>query len=401
MNPVKIYDMEFMPDHNTFLVTTDFELQIRSTETGEILEIYPFGSQELEFTPDSTRLVTYNIDSIFIRNINDFSIVNYYSIPLSEEGWRYNIQAMQVDPIRPYIYFIRGICIEQGGDPRICYKRVLMLNYETMELEEDITPEGFEKRYCKKLAISRDGKYLAGVTESNSKIVIWDLDTRKVIQELQICPFDLPWDDHGNPTCVKFSQLDNDKIYISGIFPKGVNIPVFSGIYIYSVKSNSIIDSTFNIVKGYFDFFDNEERIIHSNGFSLFIINLEQKSVEYKGDLFDIVTPIIYSKVKDVCVGTDSRHISKISYERNSNINNQNDTTQKVYPNPTKSKVYINLEDKFEYTWQLFNFEGKLLIESKELNQKEIDLSNFPNGVYLLHLKYGDKEETIKIVKEG
>jgi hypothetical protein len=54
-----------------------------------------------------------------------------------------------------------------------------MLNYETMELEEDITPEGFEKRYCKKLAISKDGKYLAGVTESNSKIVIFDLDTRK------------------------------------------------------------------------------------------------------------------------------------------------------------------------------------------------------------------------------
>ena len=401
MNPVKIYDMEFMPDHNTFLVTTEFELQIRSTETGEIIKTYPFGSQELEFTPDSTRLVTYNIDSIFIRDLDDFSVVNYFSIPLSKEGWRYNIQAMQVDPIRPYIYFIRGICIEQGGEPRICYKRVFMLNYETMELEEDITPEGFEKRYCKKLAISRDGKYLAAVSEGKSKIVIFDLDTRKAIQELQICPWDLPWDDHGNPTCVKFSQLDNDKIYISGIFPKGVNIPVFSGIYIYSVKSNSIIDSTFNIVKGYFDFFDNEERIIHSNGFSLFIINLEQKSVEYKGDLFDIVTPIIYSKVRDVCVGTDSSHISKLRYGRNSSINNQYDTTQKVNPNPTTGKIYINLEDILELTWQLFNFEGKLLIESKEVNQKEIDLTNYPNGVYLLHLQYDGQEETIKIVKEG
>ena len=133
----------------------------------------------------------------------------------------------------------------------------------------------------------------------------------------------------------------------------------------------------------------------------MFIINLEQKSVEYKGDLFDIVTPIIYSKVKDVCVGTDSRHISKISYERNSNINNQNDTTQRVYPNPTNGKIYINLENKLEFTWQLFNFEGKLLIESKELNQKEIDLTNYPNGIYLLHLHYDGQEKTIKIVKEG
>jgi hypothetical protein len=141
--------------------------------------------------------------------------------------------------------------------------------------------------------------------------------------------------------------------------------------------------------------------MIYSNGWSLFIINLNNMIIEYTGDLYDIATPILYSKEHDIFIGTDSRHISKISYERNSSINNQYDTTQKVYPNPTKSKVYINLEDKFKYTWQLFNFEGKLIKTSKEVNQKEIDLTNYPNGIYLLHLQYDGQEKTIKIVKEG
>jgi hypothetical protein len=401
MNPVRIHDMEFMPDHNTFLVTTSGELQIRSTETGEILETYPFGSQELEFTPDSTRLISYFRDTLFIRNLDDFSLIKTYIIPPNEEEWSFNFHGLQVDPIRPYIYVIREANEKFGMEPRFTFRRILMFNYETMQLEADLTPEGFEKRLCEKIAISRDGKYLAGITEGNSKIVIWDLDSRTVYKERQICPYYLEYNDWGNPRCVKFSQLDNDKIYISGIFPKGVNIPVFSGIYIYSIKSNSIIDSTFNIVKGYFDFFDIERRMIYTNGWSMFVINLESMIIELTDGIYNISAQIIYSQTEDIFIGRGYQHISKIGYIDNTSIDDdyEGDT---IYPNPTKDKVNINFDcDSLEFTWQLFNFEGTLLKESKELNQKEIDLTNYPNGVYLLHLQYDGQEITIKIVKEG
>jgi len=401
MNPVRIHDMELMPDHNTFLVTTSEELQIRSTETGEIIETYPFGSRELEFTSDSTKLISYFRDTLFIRNLDDFSLINRYIIPPNEEEWRFHFHGLQVDPVRPYIYVIREAEEKLGIEPKFTFRRILMFNYETMKLEKDITPEGFEKELCEKIAISKDGKYLAAVSEGKSKIIIFDLDIRKAIQELQICPYDLPWDDHGNPTCVKFSQLDNDKIYISGIFPKGVNIPVFSGIYIYSIKSNSIIDSTFNIVKGYFDFFDIERRMIYTNGWSMFVINLESMIIELTDGIYNISAQIIYSQTEDIFIGRGYQHISKIGYIDNTIIvdDYEGDT---IYPNPTKDKVNINFDcDSLEFTWQLFNFEGKLIKTSKEVNQNEIDLTNYPNGIYLLHLKCGDKIEIIKIVKEG
>jgi hypothetical protein len=402
MNPVKIWDMEFMPDHNTFLVTTEFELQIRSTETGEIIETYPFGSRELEFTSDSTKLISYFRDTLFIRNLDDFSLINRYIIPPNEEEWRFHFHGLQVDPVRPYIYVIREAEEKLGIEPKFTFRRILMFNYETLEFEADLTPEGFEKELCEKIAISKDGKYLAAVSEGKSKIIIFDLDTREAIQELQICPYDLPWDDHGNPTCVKFSQLDNDKIYISGIFPQGSGSPHYVGLIIYSIIENKIVDTNFNgINHGYFDFFDNERRMIYTNGFSLFILNLEQMIIDLTDDADAITMGIMYSNKKNLFIGKSSQSVSKLVYEINSNINNQNDTTQKVYPNPTKDKIFINLEDKFEYSWQLFNFEGKLLIESKELNQKEVDLTNYPNGIYLLHLQYDGQEKTIKIVKEG
>jgi hypothetical protein len=138
--------------------------------------------------------------------------------------------------------------------------------------------------------------------------------------------------------------------------------------------------------------------MIYTNGFSLFILNLEQMIIDFTDDADAITMGIMYSNKKNLFIGRSSQSVSKLVYEINSNFNNQNDTTQKVYPNPTKGKIYINLEDKFEFTWQLFNFEGKLLIESKELNQKEIDLTNYPNGIYLLHLQYDGQEKTIKIV---
>ena len=205
----KINDMELIPDHNTFLVTTEFELQIRSTETGEVLETYPYGSRDLELTPDSTKLISYNRDTLFIRNLDDFSLINSYVLPEGDEHSVHSFRDLVVDPIRPYIYVIHEL---YSTYPEYLHCYVLIFNYETMELVKDITPEGLEVRYSKILAISNDGKYLVDVTSVNSKLVVWDLDTREVYRELQLCPYMEVFD--GNPTCVKFSQLDNDKIYI-------------------------------------------------------------------------------------------------------------------------------------------------------------------------------------------
>ncbi len=53
----KIYDMEFMPDNDYFILCTANDIQIRKTEDGEIFKTYQFGATEIEFTPDSSKIL--------------------------------------------------------------------------------------------------------------------------------------------------------------------------------------------------------------------------------------------------------------------------------------------------------------------------------------------------------
>jgi len=57
----KIYDMEFMPDNDYFVLVTANEFQVRRTEDGEIFKTYPkmedYSQYDIEFTPDSNYLI--------------------------------------------------------------------------------------------------------------------------------------------------------------------------------------------------------------------------------------------------------------------------------------------------------------------------------------------------------
>ncbi|MDO9258037.1 MAG: T9SS type A sorting domain-containing protein [Bacteroidales bacterium] len=67
------------------------------------------------------------------------------------------------------------------------------------------------------------------------------------------------------------------------------------------------------------------------------------------------------------------------------NIDNRNQFDVKVYPNPTKGIFTIATKEK-EYELAIINIFGEKIIFQKIQNEKtEIDLSNQPNGIYLLH----------------
>lgn len=77
-----------------------------------------------------------------------------------------------------------------------------------------------------------------------------------------------------------------------------------------------------------------------------------------------------------------------------------NDINIVVYPNPTISKVLleIQIDNVDNLSFQLFSLAGKLLIEQKILkNQSEIFMDNLSSGVYLL--KVFEKTKSIKNFK--
>jgi hypothetical protein len=69
-----------------------------------------------------------------------------------------------------------------------------------------------------------------------------------------------------------------------------------------------------------------------------------------------------------------------------------------IYPNPNQGEFKIEQAGDFHYS--ITNLKGEIVLEGDASNQKSIDLSEQPKGVYLVKILSKDKEETVKIIRE-
>lgn len=69
-----------------------------------------------------------------------------------------------------------------------------------------------------------------------------------------------------------------------------------------------------------------------------------------------------------------------------------------VYPNPAKSKIYIDASIPLSRL-ELYNIMGKRIL-TKERDLQEVDMNNFSEGVYLLKMYNSNGVTTKKIIKE-
>lgn len=66
------------------------------------------------------------------------------------------------------------------------------------------------------------------------------------------------------------------------------------------------------------------------------------------------------------------------------------------FPNPTRSRVYLNLKDVQKA--KIYNFSGQLLNEVKG-NISEIDLESYPSGIYFIRTFTTTKSKTLRVIK--
>lgn len=69
-----------------------------------------------------------------------------------------------------------------------------------------------------------------------------------------------------------------------------------------------------------------------------------------------------------------------------------------AYPNP--SEGVFTLEMDGEYSFQVINVNGKILLDGSTFNSTTIDLTNYSNGVYFVQLVSNEAKATIKLIKE-
>jgi hypothetical protein len=76
------------------------------------------------------------------------------------------------------------------------------------------------------------------------------------------------------------------------------------------------------------------------------------------------------------------------------NLNNQNS----IYPNPAKTELNLNVSQNDVDEASISNLLGQVLIKTK--NQNRIDISDLPNGIYIITISRGKLNLTRKFIKE-
>ena len=412
----KVYDLEFYPDNNYFILCTANDIQITNTDDGEIFKTYQFGATDIEFTPDSSKILLIltgeETGRIQIRNTSDMSMVKEYTLPADSNGLYHFFEGIAVDPKRPYFYTVTTRTGEIEPGNWFTERKILVLNYETMEVVNELIPSEPINVNKKLIAISVDGKYLSVINQGESYIKTFDLNTQKEVQSFKVCE-SYTGGNSGAPVCIKFSEINSDKIYFSGNFPQSVDDHyTHYGLFVYSISENKIIDSSFGVgsetvYPGYFTFIDkNEERMIYTNGLQMFVINLFKHIKEITGGIYYINKQILYSKSNDIILGRGGEnYITKLTYKNGSAVINELDIYKTIYPNPTNGSINIELNcasDKNNY--ELFDLNG-LLIKSATIDNNssllQIDLSSYPNSIYFIKIYCGSYIRTYKIIKEN
>jgi polyhydroxybutyrate depolymerase len=72
----------------------------------------------------------------------------------------------------------------------------------------------------------------------------------------------------------------------------------------------------------------------------------------------------------------------------------------KIYPNPSSNQLTIETDEQENYQVQLLDLQGSILQKSTIFGaQKTLDISNFPNGIYILRLSSEKGQVNKKFVK--
>jgi hypothetical protein len=263
------------------------------------------------------------------------------------------IIALAADPIKPFVYLVikkSNFTFPIAVDTTL----IVSYNYNTMKQMEQFTKKSINEHFFDAiLDVSKDGKYLAALNNQAAYLQVWDLPTLKQIRKFALYDTLHYNQDPSQYECrisnIKFSGLNSDNIYFSGSFPNDNYANNLGGLILYSIQTNSIIDTTFGRVSsGSFTLFDNEQRVI-SHSDRIYIYNLSKKGIEYTSGYIHVPDPgawgqSIYSNIYDLFIGYAGGYFSSGIYDRGTSTGSDSKIYKALFPNPTGSLVTVETD---------------------------------------------------------
>lgn len=212
-----------------------------------------------------------------------------------------------------------------------------------------------------------------------------------------------PFDDYSNITRYNVARLNNDGALDSTF--DSYNIPQNGTTY--TIFDVAILDDGKYFVNGSFSIYDD----VSSN----FIAKINHNgtidtSFNIGTGPNDLVRETYVQQDGKILIGGDfttynGNSINRIARLGNSVLSTNTSTLTHgitIYPNPVKDKVNIKLNDPSEMgaIVAIYTLTGQLLKSEEITESKTIDLNFLTSGMYLLHIKYGTRIFTSKIVKQ-
>lgn len=107
-------------------------------------------------------------------------------------------------------------------------------------------------------------------------------------------------------------------------------------------------------------------------------------------------------EVEDYSVNITANSSSYTTYNGNQNyeaLGNESSTSVKAFPNPAKDIVSISFGKSTNLSFVISDLTGKI-IKNGVCNNKQIDISQLKNGIYLLKINDGQKSMSTKLIKQ-
>lgn len=188
------------------------------------------------------------------------------------------------------------------------------------------------------------------------------------------------WDDlslnlqSGTPPCVNTPSLSYNNWYHAGCVRSTDSVKYYlNGALVCTMVNDSIHSNNPNTGGIFFGCSRLQDRF-------------------FNGEIDDIG---IWNRALDSCEIID---LYNASVNCTVGLSNQSTSELKIYPNPTNENITVSIE----------NFNGNINTEVYDIignklqttNETTVSLVDYPKGMYLLKIAYGEKVEEVKVMKE-
>ena len=155
------------------------------------------------------------------------------------------------------------------------------------------------------------------------------------------------------------------------------------------------------------DISGSEGSVNYSFGQVIYIFNTGENGTEAQG----VQQPYVISVAKHIESTNFLKHLKTSNLDSSFRVATVIEDDKYInlkciaYPNPTINFLTLAIDfidiEKGDFSYRLFDINGKLLLSSKvENNNTRISMSNLISGIYYLNIKQGNKEiKSFKIVK--